>query len=164
MEIRLHQSLNHPNIVRFASCFEDKERVYILMEFCPNGSLNDVLRRRKLFTELEAKCVMLQLVGALQYLQSSRVIHRDLKLSNLFIGSDMLFKLGDFGLASRLEFGIEKKRTFCGTPNYVAPEILEGLTGHSFEVDIWSLGIVLYTLLVGLVSPCPAGGSLFSLL
>ena len=63
----------------------------------------------------------------------------------------MEIKLGDFGLAAKLEFLQEKKRTICGTPNYIAPEILDGKVGHSFEVDIWSLGVILYTLLIGKV-------------
>lgn len=61
----------------------------------------------------------------------------------------MKIKIGDFGLASKLEFEGEKKRTICGTPNYIAPEILEAKNGHSYEVDIWSLGVIIYTLCVG---------------
>lgn len=61
----------------------------------------------------------------------------------------MEIKLGDFGLATKLEFDGEKKKTICGTPNYIAPEILEGKTGHSYEVDIWSLGVIIYTLIIG---------------
>ncbi len=63
----------------------------------------------------------------------------------------MEIKLGDFGLATKLEFDTEKKRTICGTPNYIAPEILDGKTGHSYEVDVWSLGVIIYTLLIGKV-------------
>lgn len=61
----------------------------------------------------------------------------------------MEVKLGDFGLASKLDFDGEKKRTICGTPNYIAPEVLEGKTGHSYEVDVWSLGVIIYTLIIG---------------
>jgi len=82
-------------------------------------------------------------------LQSNRVIHRDLKLGNLFLSEKMELKLGDFGLATKLEFDGEKKRTICGTPNYIAPEILDGKIGHSYEVDTWSLGVVIYTLIIG---------------
>ena len=67
-----------------------------------------------------------------------------LKLGNLFLNEKMEIKLGDFGLAAKLEFDGEKKRTICGTPNYIAPEILEGKTGHSYEVDVWSLGVIMY--------------------
>ena len=72
-----------------------------------------------------------------------------MKLGNLFLNSKMEVKIGDFGLATKLEFDGDKKRTICGTPNYIAPEILEGKTGHSYEVDVWSLGVIIYTLLVG---------------
>jgi polo-like kinase 1 len=69
----------------------------------------------------------------------------------LFLGEKMTLKLGDFGLATRLENDSEKKTTICGTPNYIAPEILEGKEGHSYEVDTWSLGVIIYTLLIGKV-------------
>jgi polo-like kinase 1 len=82
-------------------------------------------------------------------LHSHRVIHRDLKLGNLFLNDKMEVKIGDFGLATKLEFDGERKRTICGTPNYIAPEVLEGKQGHSYEVDIWSLGVIIYTLIIG---------------
>jgi polo-like kinase 1 len=85
----------------------------------------------------------------LKYLHSHRIIHRDLKLGNLFLNDKMQIKLGDFGLATKLDFDGEKKRTICGTPNYIAPEVLEGRAGHSYEVDIWSLGVIIYTLIIG---------------
>jgi polo-like kinase 1 len=82
-------------------------------------------------------------------MHSHRVIHRDLKLGNLFINDKMEVKVGDFGLATKLEFDGERKRTICGTPNYIAPEVLEGKQGHSYEVDIWSIGVIIYTLIIG---------------
>lgn len=86
----------------------------------------------------------------MKYLHSHRVIHRDLKLGNLFLSDKMEIKLGDFGLATKLEFDNERKKTICGTPNYIAPEILEGKeSGHSYEVDVWSFGVIAYTLLIG---------------
>ena len=91
----------------------------------------------------------LQIISALEYLHKNRVIHRDLKLGNLFINDNMDLKLGDFGLAAKLDFEGERKRTICGTPNYIAPEVLEGRNGHSYEVDIWSLGVIIYTLIIG---------------
>lgn len=111
--------------------------------------MNELLRRRKRLTELEVQCYVNQIVSALQSLHKQRVIHRDLKLGNLFLSEKMEIKVGDFGLATKLEYEGEKKRTICGTPNYIAPEILEGKTGHSYEVDIWSLGVIIYTLLIG---------------
>ena len=108
-----------------------------------------MLRRRKRVTELEAQCYLIQIVEALRYLHGNKIIHRDVKLGNLFLSERMEVKLGDFGLATIVAFEGEKKRTVCGTPNYIAPEILDANQGHSYEVDVWSLGVVLYTLLVG---------------
>jgi len=109
------------------------------------------LRRRKRLAEHEVRYYIRQLLEGIQYLQSQRVIHRDLKLGNLFLTADMQLKIGDFGLATKLDSKEERKKTMCGTPNYIAPEILNGATnnGHSFEVDVWSTGVVMYTLLVG---------------
>ena len=95
------------------------------------------------------QCYTLQIVSGLKYLHSNRVIHRDLKLGNLFLNDKMEIKVGDFGLATKLDFDGERKRTICGTPNYIAPEVLEGKGGHSYEVDIWSLGVIIYTLIIG---------------
>lgn len=97
---------------------------------------------------MEVQYYLQQIVGSLIYLHQTKVIHRDLKLGNLFLNENMEIKLGDFGLASRLEYNEEKKKTICGTPNYIAPEILEG-KGHSYEVDVWSVGVIIYTQLIG---------------
>jgi len=148
-EIKIHKSLNHENIVKFEHYFEDRENVYIIMELCYNQTLHELIKRRKKLTELETQYYVYHLVKALQYLHNLKIIHRDLKLANIFITENMQVKLGDFGLATVLEFDGERKRSLCGTPNYIAPEILEGKTGHSFEVDIWTVGIILYILLVG---------------
>ena len=148
-EIKIHKSLHHPQIVAFEHYFEDTENVYILLEICQNQTLNDLLKRRKRLTEIEVQCYVVQLIKALKYLHSHRVIHRDLKLGNLFLTDKMELKVGDFGLATKLDFEGERKRTVCGTPNYIAPEILDGKTGHSYEVDIWSLGVIIYTLIIG---------------
>ena len=148
-EIKIHRSLHHNNIVGFEHFFEDSENVYITLELCSNQTLNELIRRRKRLHELEAKCYIVQIISALRYLHAHRIIHRDLKLGNLFLSAKMELKIGDFGLATKLEFDGERKRTICGTPNYIAPEILEAKQGHSYEVDIWSLGVILYTMLIG---------------
>ncbi len=82
-------------------------------------------------------------------MHQEKVIHRDLKLGNLFLNDQMQVKVGDFGLATKVVFDGEKKRTICGTPNYIAPEVLSSRTGHSYEVDLWSIGVILYTILIG---------------
>ena len=148
-EIKIHRSLNHPHVVKFEHVFEDNENVYILLEMCTNQTLNDLCKRRKRLTEFEAQYYIYQMVGALKYLHKNRVIHRDLKLGNLFLNDKLEIKLGDFGLAAKLDFDNEKRHTVCGTPNYLAPEVLSNRVGHSYEVDIWSLGVVLYAIIVG---------------
>lgn len=149
-EIKIHKSLKHPNIVNFVDCFEDDVNVYILLEICPNQSLMELLKTRKRVSEPEVRFFMVQIVGAIKYLHSRRVIHRDLKLGNIFFDPKMNLKIGDFGLASVLPAGDARKYTICGTPNYIAPEVLGGKTvGHSFEVDIWAIGIMMYALLIG---------------
>ncbi|GAA6001143.1 CDC5/polo family serine/threonine-protein kinase [Rhodotorula paludigena] len=149
-EIKIHQAMQHPNIIAFEHCFEDEGNVYMQLELCSNGSLLDLLRTRKRYSEPEARFYLTQLVGACDYMHSNSVIHRDLKLGNLMLDANMDLRVGDFGLAALVKFPGERKKTICGTPNYIAPEILfDTQSGHSFEVDIWSIGVILYTLLVG---------------
>ncbi|KAK4705480.1 hypothetical protein P7C70_g731, partial [Phenoliferia sp. Uapishka_3] len=149
-EIKIHQAMQHPNIISFEHCFEDTGHVYMQLELCSNGSLLDLLRKRRRYSEPEARFYLVQLIGACEYMHSNSVIHRDLKLGNLMLDGDMNLRVGDFGLAALVKHPGERKRTICGTPNYIAPEILFDTTnGHSFEVDIWSIGVILYTLLVG---------------
>ena len=148
-EIKIHKSIHHDNIVKFEHYFEDNDNVYILMELCTNQTMHELLKRRKYLTELEVQYYIFQLIKALKYLHQLKIIHRDLKLANLFLSDTLQLKLGDFGLATKIEFEGERKRSLCGTPNYIAPEILDGKRGHSFEVDIWSLGVIIYILLIG---------------
>ncbi|RKO85410.1 kinase-like domain-containing protein, partial [Blyttiomyces helicus] len=149
-EIRIHQMMEHDHIVRFDHVFEDTENVYMILEICENRTLVDMLKKRKRLTEPEVRYIMWQLLDAVRYMHRLGIIHRDVKLGNLFLTKDMRLKLGDFGLATMLKHDGERKKTICGTPNYIAPEVLfDRANGHSFEVDIWSLGVVMYTLLIG---------------
>jgi polo-like kinase 1 len=114
--------------------------------------MNEMIKRRKRLTENEAAYFMQDLVEAVEYMHENFIIHRDLKLGNLFLDKEMHIKVGDLGLATRLETAEEKRKTICGTPNYIAPEIIQGCKetrGHSYEVDIWSMGVILYTMLIG---------------
>ncbi|XP_068143308.1 LOW QUALITY PROTEIN: serine/threonine-protein kinase polo [Drosophila tropicalis] len=147
-EITIHRSLNHPNIVKFHSYFEDPQNIYIVLELCKKRSMMELHKRRKSITEFECRYYIYQIIQGVKYLHDNRIIHRDLKLGNLFLDDMLHVKIGDFGLATRIEYEGERKKTLCGTPNYIAPEILTK-KGHSFEVDIWSIGCVMYTLLVG---------------
>ncbi|XP_046453987.1 serine/threonine-protein kinase PLK1-like [Daphnia pulex] len=147
-EISIHRSLVHKHVVGFYSFFEDSNFVFIVLELCKRRSLMELHKRRKAITEPEARCFMHQLLLGVKHLHEHKIIHRDLKLGNIFLNEDMELKIGDFGLATKLDFDGERKKTLCGTPNYIAPEVL-CKKGHSYEVDIWSMGCILYTLLVG---------------
>jgi len=151
-EIQLHRDLRHPNIVRFERQFEDKKNVYILLECCSNGSLMELSMRRTRLTEPEVRYFMKEILVAIQFLHSRFIIHRDLKLGNILLDQNMTIKICDFGLAAKLQFDSERKTTICGTPNYTAPEILnqrKSGEGHSYEVDVWAIGVIMFTLLTG---------------
>ncbi|KAH0504204.1 Serine/threonine-protein kinase PLK1 [Microtus ochrogaster] len=148
MEISIHRSLAHQHVVGFHGFFEDSDFVFVVLELCRRRSLLELHKRRKALTEPEARYYLRQIVLGCQYLHRNQVIHRDLKLGNLFLNEDLEVKIGDFGLATKVEYEGERKKTLCGTPNYIAPEVLSK-KGHSFEVDVWSIGCIMYTLLVG---------------
>lgn len=148
-EIKIHKQLHHENIVRFESYFEDMHNVYMLLSYCQNETLTDLIKRRRRLHELEVKCYTRQIIEGLKYLLAARVIHRDLKLNNIFIDDKMQVKIGDFGLSTQLERKGQKKKTICGTPNYIAPEVLDNKRGYSHEIDVWALGVIIYTLLFG---------------
>ncbi|XP_031787357.1 serine/threonine-protein kinase polo isoform X2 [Nasonia vitripennis] len=147
-EITIHKSLNHRHIVGFHGFFDDSYNVYIILELCRKRSMMELHKRRKALTEYETRYYMKQILDGVYYLHQNRIIHRDLKLGNVFLNDELNVKIGDFGLATKLEHDGERKKTLCGTPNYIAPEILTKV-GHSYEVDIWSIGCIMYTLLVG---------------
>ncbi|XP_042243081.1 serine/threonine-protein kinase PLK1-like [Homarus americanus] len=147
-EISIHRSLRDKHVVAFHGFFEDADNVYIILELCRRRSLMELHKRRKAITEPETRYFLKHLLTGVKHLHDRKVIHRDLKLGNLFLNDEMELKIGDFGLATRVDYEGERKRTLCGTPNYIAPEIL-CKKGHSYEVDVWSLGCILYTLLVG---------------
>lgn len=110
----------------------------------------ELLKQKTRLSDDEARPILLQLLAVVEYLHANHVIHRDLKLGNLFLKQGPMIKLGDFGLATLVYGENDRKRTICGTPNYIAPEILAGgEKGHSYEVDIWSFGVIMYTILVG---------------
>ena len=151
-EIKIHRTLKHKHVCEFKHFFEDKTNCYLILELCQNQSMNELIKRRKRLTENEVRYYMIQMIDAVRYMHDLMVIHRDLKLGNLFIDRHMRVKVGDLGLASKLSNRDEKRRTICGTPNYIAPEVIDGkkeTRGHSFEVDVWSMGVICFTTLVG---------------
>ncbi|CAJ1072207.1 serine/threonine-protein kinase PLK3 [Xyrichtys novacula] len=111
-------------------------------------SLAHIWKARHTLTEPEVRYYLRQIISGLKYLHSRGILHRDLKLGNFFVNENMELRLGDFGLAAKLETVEKRKKTICGTPNYLAPEVLNR-QGHGTESDVWSLGCVMYTLMCG---------------
>ena len=157
-EISIHKSLHHSNIIEFHHYFEDTDNMYILLEMCQNQSLMDVLLRRKRLTELEVQFYLVQIIQGLKYLHSNRIIHRNIKLKNMFLTEKMELKIGGFLCVIKLENEGEKLTTKYGTLSHMAPEIFDDQIGYSYEVDIWSLGIIIYELLIGKLPFNPKDG------
>lgn len=145
-EVELHAALRHSHIVPLVRHFADAQCDYMLLALCNNHSLADVLRWREGISEPEARYYLRQTLSALDYVRRKGLIHRDIKPANLLL-HNMVVKLGDFGLACRAA-DAARERSLCGTPNYVAPELLRR-EPPSASVDVWAAGVVLYTLLVG---------------
>ncbi|XP_020284452.1 serine/threonine-protein kinase PLK4 [Pseudomyrmex gracilis] len=149
-EVQIHSRLKHPAILELYTCFEDANYVYLVLELCHNGELQRYLKTQgaKALSEEHAACIIKQVVQGLLYLHSHQILHRDMSLSNLLLTKDMQVKIADFGLATQLSKPDEKHLTMCGTPNYISPEVATR-SSHGPEADVWSLGCMLYTLLVG---------------
>ena len=146
-EINIHSKLEHENIIKLYNFNEDNENINIIMEYAPNGNLYDLITKEKTgFNEYKAFEYFIQVVNAVYYLHNNNIIHRDIKPENILIGEDNKIKLCDFGWAKELT--LENRSTFCGTVEYMAPEIV-GSENYDYGVDIWSLGILLYELLYG---------------
>ena len=145
-EIEIHSKLNHPNIIRLYNVSETEEEIKILLEYAENGNLYDLIQKEKGFSELKAYKYFIQIVNAVYFLHQNNIIHRDIKPENILLCENDLIKLCDFGWAKELT--MENRYTFCGTVEYMAPEIV-GSEKYDYSVDIWSLGILLYELLMG---------------
>ncbi|PIO60812.1 kinase domain protein [Teladorsagia circumcincta] len=126
-EVQIHRNLSHPHVVQLYNFFEDSDNVYITLELCARRSLMELHKRRRSVTEPEARYFVHQVCLAVDYLHDKKVIHRDLKLGNLFLNGDLQVKIGDFGLATTVDMEGERKKTLCGTPNYIARESIESV-------------------------------------
>ncbi|XP_038058327.1 serine/threonine-protein kinase DCLK1-like isoform X2 [Patiria miniata] len=148
-EIGIMKNINHPNIVKLFEEHETRENIYLVMEFIRGGDLFDAITESVKFTEADAAVIISDMASALAYLHSLNIVHRDLKPENLLVSKsssgDITLKLADFGLAMEVKAPIY---TVCGTPTYVAPEILAE-TGYGLEVDMWATGVICYILLCG---------------
>ncbi|XP_035386021.1 serine/threonine-protein kinase MARK1-like isoform X5 [Electrophorus electricus] len=147
-EVRIMKVLNHPNIVKLFEVIETDKTLYLIMEYASGGEVFDYLVAHGRMKEKEARAKFRQIVSAVQYCHQKRIVHRDLKAENLLLDADMNIKIADFGFSNEFTVG-SKLDTFCGSPPYAAPELFQGKKYDGPEVDVWSLGVILYTLVSG---------------
>jgi len=147
-EIKIMRKLKHPNIVKLYKVYESISSVYLVLDYVNGGDLYHRIIEKKRFSENSVKQFTQKMLHVLDYLKTNGVIHRDIKLENILLKSnenDYDFKLIDFGLATEVA---EHSTTRCGSPGYIAPEILRQ-ESYGIKVDIFSVGIIIYTLLSG---------------
>ncbi|XP_024888828.1 uncharacterized protein LOC112465497 isoform X1 [Temnothorax curvispinosus] len=156
-EIQIMSSVQHPNIIHIYEVFENREKMVLVMEYAAGGELYDYLSERKVLGEHEARRIFRQIATAVFYCHKHKICHRDLKLENILLDQVGNAKIADFGLSNVFD---EQRllSTFCGSPLYASPEIVKGTPYHGPEVDCWSLGVLLYTLVYGAM---PFDGSNF---
>lgn len=149
-EISIHRKLNHQHVATFVHSFEDDRFIYMVQGLCANHTLRDLQKSRgnDLLTVEECRYFVSQIFKGAQYIHSQRVIHRDLKLSNILVDMYMQTKISDFGLAIRTDDPRLKIPTLCGTTNYLAPEVVTK-RGFTFETDVWAVGVITFVLSFG---------------
>ncbi|XP_035925163.1 serine/threonine-protein kinase SIK1 [Halichoerus grypus] len=147
-EVQIMKLLNHPHIIKLYQVMETKDMLYIVTEFAKNGEMFDYLTSNGHLSEHEARRKFWQILSAVDYCHSHHIVHRDLKTENLLLDGSMDIKLADFGFGNFYKAG-EPLSTWCGSPPYAAPEVFEGKEYEGPQLDIWSLGVVLYVLVCG---------------
>nr|XP_018670432.1 serine/threonine-protein kinase PLK4-like isoform X1 [Ciona intestinalis] len=148
-EVEIHAQLKHPSILELHHCFEDADHVYLILELCMKGELNRFLKSQgNSLCEQQVREFMVQIVEGMLYLHAHGILHRDITLANMLLDDNCHIKIADFGLATRLALPTDKHFTMCGTPNFISPEIATR-SAHGLESDVWSLGCMFYTFLVG---------------
>ncbi|KAM9992734.1 hypothetical protein ACTFIY_010168 [Dictyostelium cf. discoideum] len=150
MEVDILKKVNHPNIIALKELFDTPEKLYLVMELVTGGELFDKIVEKGSYSEADAANLVKKIVSAVGYLHGLNIVHRDLKPENLLLKSKenhLEVAIADFGL-SKIIGQTLVMQTACGTPSYVAPEVLNA-TGYDKEVDMWSIGVITYILLCG---------------
>lgn len=149
-EISVLSTLNHPNIVKLISSFEGSRNSYLILEYVGKYCLYDYVNEKEEFklSEEETKTIFRKVVAGIKYLHCNGICHRDLKLDNLIIGKNSEVKIIDFGFSLRSSPG-QKVKLLCGTPSYIAPEMLKRIPYDASLADMWSLGVCIYRCISG---------------
>lgn len=147
-EIHHHRQLHHPHVTQMYEVIATESHIWIVTELCCGGELFDYLAEKGRLSERESSIIFGQLALAVAYLHEKGIVHRDLKLENVLLDERCRVKLGDFGFTREYDRGVYME-TFCGTTGYAAPEMLQGKRYLGPEVDVWSMGVILYCLLTG---------------
>ncbi len=149
LEKKILESIDHPLLVGLIFCFQTEDRLYFVMPFLRGGELFQHLKKFRIFDEEKVRFYAAQIGLGLEHLHYYGYIYRDLKPENILMDDQGYLKLADFGMAKQLKEKDEKATSFCGTPEYLAPEIITG-EGHNKAVDWWSFGILIYEMLCGI--------------
>ncbi|XP_027029737.1 serine/threonine-protein kinase SIK2 isoform X2 [Tachysurus fulvidraco] len=147
-EVKIMKMLDHPHIIKLYQVMETKNMLYLVTEYAKNGEIFDYLAKHGRLSEPEARRKFWQILSAVEYCHNRNVVHRDLKAENLLLDGHMNIKIADFGFANFFQPG-KPLATWCGSPPYAAPEVFEGQQYEGPQLDIWSLGVVLYVLVCG---------------
>ncbi|XP_057533874.1 CBL-interacting serine/threonine-protein kinase 8-like [Amaranthus tricolor] len=148
-EITILKTVRHPHVVRLYEVLASRTKIYIILEYITGGELFDKIAKRRRMSEVQARKYFQQLIDGIDFCHSKGVYHRDLKPENLLLDSQGNLKISDFGLSAQPPEGVTILKTTCGTPNYVAPEVLSHRGYDGALADIWSCGVILYVLLAG---------------
>ncbi|XP_055056396.2 serine/threonine-protein kinase SIK2a isoform X1 [Misgurnus anguillicaudatus] len=147
-EVEIMKLLDHPHIIKLYQVMETKNMLYLVTEYARNGEIFDYLASRGRLSEMDARRKFWQILSAVEFCHERNIVHRDLKAENLLLDAHMNIKIADFGFGNFFRPG-EPLTTWCGSPPYAAPEVFEGQQYEGPQLDIWSMGVVLYVLVCG---------------
>ena len=161
-EIKVLRRFNHPHIIKHFEFIDTSSDIFIVLEYAAGGELFDLISMKEKviilafnltlpsfqLEEPEARRIFQQIISAIEYSHSHKMVHRDLKPENLLLDKELNIKLIDFGLANAMKDS-QALSTACGSPNYAAPEVISGQSYGGSEVDIWSCGVILYAMVCG---------------
>ncbi|KAI2614953.1 Pkinase-domain-containing protein [Hypoxylon sp. NC1633] len=148
-EVAIMKLIDHPNIVKLYDIWENRSEIYVVMEYVEKGDFLSYLRDRAPLPEIKAIFFFRQILSALDYIHSLNICHRDLKPENILITETGQLKVSDFGMSAMHQSPYHRLRTSCGSPHYIAPEIVSHKFYRGDTIDIWSLGVILYGIVVG---------------